>query len=66
MIEDWICCDKCGSWLHYRCFGIEFVPERFFVVFVNDFFYVWCILCIICVGIECVVLNEKYGHPVMI
>ena len=31
-----------------------------------DFFYVWCILCIISVGIECVVLNEKYGHPVLI
>ena len=35
VIEDWICCDKCGSWFHYRCVGIEFVPER---VFVNDFF----------------------------
>ena len=19
VIEDWICCDKCGSWFHYRC-----------------------------------------------
>ena len=37
------------------------MPERL-RFFVNDFFYVWCILCIICVGIECVVLNEKYGH----
>ena len=36
------------------------MPEGFFVVFVNDYFYVWCILC---VGRECVVLNEKYGHP---
>ena len=22
VIEDWICCDKCGSWFHYRCVGI--------------------------------------------
>ena len=33
VIEDWICCDKCGSWFHYRCVGIEFVPERFFCGF---------------------------------
>ena len=29
VIENWICCDKCGSWFHYRCVRIEFVPERF-------------------------------------
>ena len=33
VIKHWICCDKCGSWFHYRCVGIEFVPERFFCGF---------------------------------
>ena len=33
VIEDWICCDKCGSLFHYCCVGIEFVPERIFCGF---------------------------------
>ena len=36
------------------------------MVFVHDFFSTFgAFFVFICVGIECVVLNEKYGHPVL-
>ena len=30
-VEDWICCDKCDSWFHFGCAGIDptFIPQNF-------------------------------------